>query len=234
MRKQTLALMSVVVLFGAFSVIGCNEREKGQIAMLSDRVDKLQAQNKSYSDQIIELEKINEEMKVELDDKNQQIAKKDAEIDRLNKELSSKPQTVVNETEIIDAPAGWETGKFGAKLTIGSDILFRSGSANLSSAGQRKLAQAVRDIERNYNGWTVRVYGYTDSDPIRKSKWKDNLQLSANRAMAVTRYMTSHGLDADDVETIGMGSTHYIASNKTRSGKAKNRRVEIVVVRPGK
>lgn len=232
MKKWTLASMLFVVTLSAFSVVGCDERDKGQIAMLSDRVDKLQAQNKSYSDQIIELEKINEEMKVELDDKNQQIATKDAKIDSLTQELASKPTTLVKEEIDVVAPTGWEKGKFGAKLTIGSDILFRSGSAKLSSAGKRKLSQAYRDIDRNYAGWTVRVYGYTDSDPIRRSKWKDNLQLSANRAMAVTRYLDKKGLDADDIETIGMGATHFISSNKTRKGKAKNRRVEIVVVKP--
>jgi len=80
---------------------------------------------------------------------------------------------------------------------------------------------------------TVRVMGYSDSDPIVKTKklWKDNLDLSANRAMEVTRYLWSRGIPAERIETVGMGSTHFVQPNKTKAGKAANRRVEIHVVK---
>ena len=88
-------------------------------------------------------------------------------------------------------------------------------------------------LRSRYPGMTVRVYGYTDSDPVRKTRhlWKDNLDLSANRAMAVTRYLWSRGVTAARVETIGMGVTHFVSSNATTSGKSKNRRVVIKVVK---
>jgi len=223
----------MAVALCAFGVIGCNEREKGQIAALTERVDTLQAQNKNLNDRNVELEKQVDQYKMEIEDKNMQLAQKDKMLKDLENSLS-KPRT--ENVEIINnpAPAGWERGQYGAKLTIGSDILFSSGKATLSSSGKSKLSQAYRDIQNNYSGWAVRVYGYTDSDPIRKSKWKDNLELSGERAMSVTRYLTEKGLSPDNVETIGMGATHFIASNRTRAGKAQNRRVEIVVVKPTK
>ncbi|HNX26643.1 MAG TPA: OmpA family protein [Phycisphaerae bacterium] len=229
MKKWTVSCMAVALC--AFGVIGCNEREKGQIAALTERVDSLQAQNKNLNDRNVELEKQVDQYKMEIEDKNMQLAQKDKMIKDLEGNLG---KTKNEEVTVIKNPAGWEVGMNGAKLTIGSDILFNSGKASLTSSGKSKLAQAYRDIQNNYGGWSVRVFGYTDSDPIRKSKWKDNLELSGERAMSVTRYLTSQGISPDLVETIGMGATHFVASNSSRSGKAQNRRVEIVVVKPTK
>ena len=227
MKKWTVSFMAVALC--AFGVIGCNEREKGQIAALTEKCDTLQAQNKSLNDRNVELEKQVDQYKMEIEDKNMQLAQKDKMLKDMEGGMGRK-----EEVTVLKNPDGWEGGKYGAKLTIGSDILFNSGKAVLSSAGKSKLSQAYRDIQNNYSGWAVRVYGYTDSDPIRKSKWKDNLELSSERSMSVTRYLTGKGLSPDLVETIGMGATHFIASNSSRSGKAKNRRVEIVVVKPTK
>ena len=63
-----------------------------------------------------------------------------------------------------------------------------------------------------------------------KAKWDDNLDLSANRAMAVTRYLTGKGLDSAMIETVGMGAAQPVASNSSKDGKARNRRVEIYAV----
>ena len=73
------------------------------------------------------------------------------------------------------------------------------------------------------------VVGHTDTEPIKKSSWKDNLELSAQRALSVTRYLMDHGIPDKQVEASGCGSARPVASNSTADGKAKNRRVEIVV-----
>ena len=70
---------------------------------------------------------------------------------------------------------------------------------------------------------------HTDSDPIKKSKWKDNWELSAQRALSVLRYLVQRGTPEDRIRATGRGASQPIASNTTASGKAKNRRVEIVV-----
>ena len=116
--------------------------------------------------------------------------------------------------------------------TLESDILFASGSATLTAAGQKALSEVAAKIKADYPGRIVRIYGHTDSDPIVKSKklWADNLDLSANRAMAVARYMIDRGIPAERVEPVAMGATRPVASNDTKAGKARNRRVEIVVI----
>lgn len=131
------------------------------------------------------------------------------------------------------APEGWEATASGAKIVIGSDILFERGKANLTSAGQKKLREVAATIKKTYPTGMVRVYGFTDQDPVVKTRklWQDNLDLSANRAMTVTRELTHQGLSDSRIETIAMGATHPVAAGKDKAAKAKNRRVEIVVIR---
>ena len=73
------------------------------------------------------------------------------------------------------------------------------------------------------------VVGHTDTDPIKKSKWKDNWELSAQRALSVLRYLVKRGITKEKIQAVGCGESQSIASNSTASGKARNRRVEIVV-----
>ncbi len=75
----------------------------------------------------------------------------------------------------------------------------------------------------------VDIVGHTDSDPIKKSGWKDNWQLSSERALAVLRYLNSKGMRADQIRAVAAGSAKPIASNSSSDGKSRNRRVEIVV-----
>ena len=69
------------------------------------------------------------------------------------------------------------------------------------------------------------MVGHTDTDPLKatKDKYKDNWELSAERALAVTRYLVSQGVAAEALTAAGRGEFHPLES------KAKSRRVEIVV-----
>jgi chemotaxis protein MotB len=115
-------------------------------------------------------------------------------------------------------------------VRVPGDVLFASGKVDLKSSAKTTLAQVARVLKSDYAGKNVRVEGHSDSDPIKKSKWKDNLELSSQRAMAVARYLSSQGVGAKRVSAVGRGEHHPRASNSTRAGKAQNRRVEIVVV----
>ena len=84
-------------------------------------------------------------------------------------------------------------------------------------------------MKEKYSGKNVDVVGHTDSDPIKKSSWKDNWELSAQRALSVARYMADHGVSDKQLEASGCGEFRPIAANSSAAGKAKNRRVEIVV-----
>jgi len=84
-------------------------------------------------------------------------------------------------------------------------------------------------LQSQYSGKQIDIVGHTDADPIKKSKWKDNWELSTQRALSVVRYLIKRGIPEDRIRASGCGAARPIASNATVSGKAKNRRVEIVV-----
>ncbi|HUV40418.1 MAG TPA: OmpA family protein [Sedimentisphaerales bacterium] len=114
-------------------------------------------------------------------------------------------------------------------VTLPNAILFDSGKAELKKATIVELDHIQSVVQSKYGGRPIDVVGHTDTDPIKKSKWKDNWQLSAERALSVGRYMLDKGIAKDKIRVVGCGDSVPIANNSTATGKAKNRRVEIVV-----
>ncbi len=123
----------------------------------------------------------------------------------------------------FDANAGTIT------VTLNNSILFDAGKASLKRATISELDHIYSVIKSKYSGRQIDVVGHTDSDPISKSNWADNWELSAERALTVTRYLVKKGLSEDKIKASGCGSARPVASNSSSTGKAKNRRVEIVV-----
>jgi len=159
------------------------------------------------------------------------------------KGLQTQANAKIKELQDKLAKAGGAGGTTGIRVaggevlvynrTLGGDVLFSAGQATLTAAGKKALAAVVAELKAKHPGRLVRVYGHTDSDPIVKSRklWQDNLDLSANRAMAVSRHLAAKGIKAGLIETVAMGSASPVASNSTKAGKARNRRVEIVVIK---
>ncbi len=123
----------------------------------------------------------------------------------------------------FDAAAGTVT------VTLPNAILFASGKAELKRATLTELDHIADVIKDKYGGMQIDVVGHTDSDPIKKSKWADNWELSAQRSLAVLRYLIKKGLPEDLIQASGRGASQPVASNTSASGKSQNRRVEIVV-----
>jgi len=123
----------------------------------------------------------------------------------------------------FDAAAGTVT------VTLPDAILFDSGKASMKSTTSKELDHINSVLKGKYSGRNIEVIGHTDSDPIKKSKWADNWELSAERALTVTRYLIQRGIPESKIKAVGCGPARPIISNSTATGKQKNRRVEIVV-----
>ncbi len=219
MTRKTTGVLAVGLIAVLLSALGCCEPEKKQIAQLQGSMNELSTQNQDLRDQLAQARSRQADM----------VAALDAANARLQSMQRPAPETK-------PAPKGdWEEGLIGDRLTIESDILFPSGQATLTKQGLAELDKAAATIKSRYAGLPVRVYGYTDTDPILKTKklWQDNLDLSANRAMNVTRHLRSRGVSATMIETVAMGETRPVASNASTTGKARNRRVEIIVIKSG-
>ncbi len=116
-------------------------------------------------------------------------------------------------------------------ISIGDEILFKPGSAKLTAEAKATLSRIIELVNEKYHGHHVRVDGFTDNEPITRSKdkWDDNFDLSGGRGLSVLHYLEAHGISSKDLGFAGFGQNRALASNSSESGRAKNRRVEIVV-----
>ncbi len=119
----------------------------------------------------------------------------------------------------------------GVTLGIASDLAFGSGTATLSGPIKSFLVKLVSTMEKAT--YAIAVEGHTDNDPIRSSQFPSNWELSAARASAVIRYLTSQGIEADKFRAIGFGDTVPLFENDSPANKAKNRRVDITFLTIG-
>jgi flagellar motor protein MotB len=120
---------------------------------------------------------------------------------------------------------GWIVAPGVSMISVSSDLLFPSGKADLTTAGKAKIAEIAREIRKEYGSRDVYVIGHTDTDPIRKTKWRDNWQLSTERSLTVTRALQGAGVSGKQIMAAGRGEYQ-----PQSSAKAKNRRVEIYAV----
>jgi len=86
-------------------------------------------------------------------------------------------------------------------------------------------------LHSDYANSTFWVEGHTDSDQPKKSGWDSNLELSVNRALSVANYLIKDmKVGAESMRISGHGEWKPMADNKSKEGKAANRRVEILVI----
>ena len=111
------------------------------------------------------------------------------------------------------------------KVTYAADAFFDHDKSVLKPAGKAKLDDLVGKVA-GINLEVIVAVGHTDSDGSDAY----NQKLSVRRAEAVKAYLVSKGIEKNRVYTEGKGEKQPVADNKTKEGKAKNRRVEIEVV----
>lgn len=153
-------------------------------------------------------------------------------------EAPARPAAPAVEPRIVEAPRPVapvavaaapipEPAPVRAKLqsiTLGADASFDTGKADLKSDGQAKLDQLVAKL-KDVNFDAITITGHTDSVGTDAA----NQKLSLRRANAVKQYLSTHGIDAAKIKTTGRGKASPVADNKTAQGRARNRRVEVVI-----
>jgi len=102
-------------------------------------------------------------------------------------------------------------------------IVFKTGSAQILPVSE-EILNKVYNTMKYYKTITVEIQGFTDN----VGKLKSNVKLSLARAESVKKYLVSKGIDAERISTKGFGPDKPIASNSTKEGKQKNRRIEFV------
>ncbi len=202
--------LSLMVLF-----VGCAELKslREERVVMNQRIEELQRER----DDLDSRYNLSEQEKAELIE----------ERDRLENARRSMEERLSGS----GASVRIKEGKISVMLP--SSILFNSGQTKLKKEAKNSLTKVCNVLKKDFPNATIRIEGHTDSDPLKRTKnvYKSNWELSALRASNVLHYLVdSCRLDPKKLYIAGFGKHQPVASNKSKEGKKKNRRVEIVIL----
>lgn len=225
MVKQAMIFASVI---SAALVVGIivysSVQQRKQFRNVRSELEQLQqaAQQSSNQAAVLQQELTNSHAKIEalIKEKEQERQKQQEMETQMRSALESKDVTI---------------SELQGKLTVNilDRVLFASGEAELKPEGEQVLAQVASVLTQHTNR-QIYVIGHTDNVPIRGTlygRFSSNWELSTARATAAVRYLTEKaGVNSGMLAAVGYGEYHPIASNATPEGRAKNRRIAIVIV----
>ncbi len=148
------------------------------------------------------------------------------ELMRARDELEEKLKKEIEEKQIR-----LEMLNKGLVITFVDEILFDSGKAEIKKDAYSILDRVAKVLNNQVRNRNIAIEGHTDNQPIRKSKWKSNWELSTTRATSVLHYLVNErGVAPERLSAVGYGEFRPVASNKTKEGRQQNRRVEITIL----
>lgn len=214
--KRTGLLAAVIAVGAAMLLGGCNDDKKKLDTAVQEST---------------ELREKNASLEAQLGEKSNRVAELEGRINSLQQQpiVDAGPDGPTGRPKTGGGGGSADPSEFknvgGRKVaTVSGDVLFASGQATLKPDAKKSLDKIASEIKRKYRNEDVRVDGYTDTDPVRKSKWGNNDALSQARAEAVRKYLVGKGISEGRVSAVGRGSA------SPKATKALSRRVEIVIV----
>jgi len=158
---------------------------------------------------------------------SQQLAQEALALEKVKQRLESllSPLTSGHQVTIDATPL---------TLTISLDaaVLFNSGKAELLPGAINLLDNVADSLKTLPRPFAINLQGYTDNQPIATAQYPSNWSLSAERAVSVVELFGQQGIDGDRLSAQGFGEYVPLADNTTEPGRAKNRRVVIVIRAP--
>ncbi len=133
---------------------------------------------------------------------------------------------IENKIKVLSEEKLFRETERGLETRVRNDVLFDFNKAYLKKEAYKALDR-ILIVLKKYKRLKIRIEGYTDN--IGGDKF--NLDLSKNRAIAVCEYFKKQGINHERLICVGLGKSHPIASNETEEGKAKNRRVDIILLK---
>ncbi len=197
--------------------------EEEKVRTLDAQVKKAEADIAAMLKDKSALESSVEEMKTALGELQKRKAEAEARLAEF-RNLLSRFKSLIDagklEVKIVE-------GRMVVKLA--TDVLFSSGSAQLSKDGKTAVAE-VAGVLASIPNRKFQVEGHTDNVPIATAQYPSNWELAAARALTVVKTMTESGMPADRISAASFGDAKPVQANDTPEGKSANRRIEIVVV----
>lgn len=189
----------------------------------------LGAQNSDLARQNTDLESNVNALETDVQRKERALRELQARQARADERVQEYRDLVARFAKLIDA------GTLSVKVVDGrmviqlpTDILFPSGSADLSPEGKAQIAEVgavLATIPRTYQ-----VEGHTDSDAISTARFPSNWELASARATTVLRVLNDSGVPVENLSTSGFADTRPVAPNDVAENKKLNRRIEIALL----
>ncbi|PID68643.1 MAG: cell envelope biogenesis protein OmpA [Flavobacteriales bacterium] len=232
------------------------ERVREEVAQLEERKQKLEA---AYSElenlseqQLSKKAEENKKLLVQLQEKEAKLAEESDRLDTLQKELDQKSSRIDQLESLIaakenamqqlkDAVSAALSGFEGRGLTVErkngkvyvsmeNKLLFKSGSWAVNNEGQKAVINLAEVLTQNPD-INVLIEGHTDNVPYngKGGILLDNWDLSVKRATAIVRILINNDVNPKQVTAAGRSKFMPVGSNATDFGRAKNRRIEIIL-----
>jgi len=212
---------ALLALIAAAAGCAGMRRLEAENADLKRQVDRLSDALAASDAESQRLEERNAELEAQLAGATADVAARDTQLEEMRSKLAERgfDVSVTEGTVVVNLP---------------THVLYASGSAVITASGKQKLDDLASQLKNEFGEFEIEVQGHTDTDPIRrtKDKYKSNWELSYDRAQTVAYYLIENaGISPERVHVSAYGQYDPVASNATPEGKAKNRRVEIAVMR---
>ncbi len=179
-----------------------------------DKINNLKSEIENLNSEIADLKKLNEKQRAEL-------ARMESQASELEKQL---------EDEIRKGDIRLKKSKNRLIINIDDRISFDSGKATLKKEVLPSLKK-IREILAQYPEYNIIVEGHTDDVPIKTRQFRDNWQLSTERALAVLNYiLQDENLKHERFSASGCGKYRPVVPNDSKENRALNRRVDIIVL----
>ena len=225
--KRNLSVPGSLVLAASLAIApltGCVTQSKYDL-MLAER-DELAASNEILRQQSGQLTRQSQRLASVAAGLSQELALRDQEVEQLMREQEELMEEL--ETWVVAGLIKMELLKDGLHLVLSEEILFPTGSDELSDTGREVLTKLVEELEQL--PYQIAVIGYTDNIPVGPrlaARYPSNWELAGARAASVVRLFQGAGVPAQQLLVISRGESQPIASNDTPEGRAENRRIEV-------
>ena len=206
-----------------------NAKSAAQVELLNRQLAAVQEQlkqitaaleiaNKNVKDKDVKIAELGKELNIALANKVNQLEKYRSEFfGKLREALGNRPDIQV----------------VGDRFVVPTDILFDTGSADLSpdaQASMAKLAKTLNEVAAEIPSnldWVLRIDGHTDKRPIHTDQFPSNWELSTARATAIVKQLVVQGIQPRHLSANGFGQFQPLDPKDTEAAFAKNRRIEI-------
>jgi len=209
MRKYNSAAMAVAVLAAsAIALGGCATKDfvREQVGVVGAKQQATEA---------------------EVQAANAKLQGQDARLGQHDAHLSDLDKNTREALERAEAAGKLAEGKFLYTMVLSDDsVKFPRAGADLSDEAKSRLNDFAQKLKTDNKNVYLEIQGHTDSTGSKAG----NMRLGEERAEAVRLYLNQQGVALNRMSTISYGGTSPAASNKTRTGRAQNRRVVVIVL----